>query len=74
MSENSMLGSDSLFLRIREILDKARNKVYRTANTEMLSAYWNVGKEIMEEEQKGKDRAAYGSALIKGFLLIDLTV
>ena len=31
----------------------------------MLRAYWNIGKEIVEEEQKGKDRAAYGSALIK---------
>lgn len=72
MSENSMLGSDSLFIRIRKILAEARNKVYRTVNTEMLSAYWNVGREIMEEEQKGKERAAYGSALIKG-LSIKLT-
>lgn len=72
MSENSMLGSDNLFIRIRKILKEARNKVYRTANTEMLSAYWNVGREIMEEEQKGKERAAYGSALIKG-LSIKLT-
>ncbi len=72
MSENSMLGSDSLFIRIRKILEEARKKVYRTANTEMLSAYWNVGREIMEEEQKGKERAAYGSALIKG-LSIKLT-
>ena len=47
------------------ILQEARNKVYRTVNTEMLRAYWNIGKEIVEEEQKGKDRAAYGSALIK---------
>ena len=31
----------------------------------MLRAYWNIGKEIVEEEQKGKDRAVYGSALIK---------
>ncbi len=72
MSENSMLGSDSLFIRIHKILEEARNKVYRTANTEMLSAYWNVGRKIMEEEQKGKERAAYGSALIKG-LSIKLT-
>ncbi len=32
---------------------------------EMLQAYWNVGREIVEEEQKGKDRAEYGNFLIK---------
>ena len=65
MSKESIQDSDNLFQRIREILEDARNKVYRTANTEMLRAYWNVGREIVEEEQKGKDRAAYGSALLE---------
>jgi len=51
-------------MRIKEILEGARNKVYRTANIEMLLAYWNVGREIVEEEQKGKDRAEYGNFLI----------
>jgi predicted nuclease of restriction endonuclease-like (RecB) superfamily len=61
-----------LLKRIRIILEKARNKVYRTVNSEMLRAYWNIGREIVEEEQKGKDRAAYGIALIKE-LSISLT-
>ena len=52
-------------LRRNEILEGARSKVYRTANIEMLQAYWNVGREIVEEEQKGKDRAGYGSFIIK---------
>ena len=50
---------------IQKILDGARNKVYRKANAEMLRAYWNIGKEIVEEVQKGEDRAAYGSTIIK---------
>ena len=54
-----------LLKKIQKILDEARNMVYRTANTEMLRAYWNIGKEIVEEEQKGKGRAAYGSALLE---------
>jgi hypothetical protein len=54
-----------LLKRIQEILEKARHKVYHTANAEMLRAYWSVGREIVEEEQKGKDRAAYGSALLE---------
>ncbi|MEA3476685.1 MAG: hypothetical protein U9R60_00770 [Bacteroidota bacterium] len=57
MSGTSMPHNDLLFKRIREILDNARHKVYRKANTEMLRAYWNVGREIVVEEQKGQERA-----------------
>jgi hypothetical protein len=60
-----MLDNDHLFKRIHEILENARHKVYRTANTEMLRAYWNVGREIVVEEQKGQDRAKYGRGLIR---------
>lgn len=60
-----MLDNDHLFKRIQEILENARRKVYRTANTEMLRAYWNVGREIIVEEQKGQDRAKYGRGLIR---------
>jgi len=65
MSDKLMLDNDRLFQRIREILEDARHKVFRSANTEMLRAYWNVGREIVEEEQKGQDRAKYGRGLIK---------
>ena len=67
-----MLDNDHLFKRIQEILENARHKVYRTANTEMLRAYWNVGREIIVEEQKGQDRAKYGRGLIRD-LAIRLT-
>lgn len=40
-------------------------RVYHKTNTEMLRAYWNIGREIVEEEQKGEDRAAYGSAILE---------
>jgi predicted nuclease of restriction endonuclease-like (RecB) superfamily len=56
---------DSLYLSVSKILENARNKVYQTANIEMLQAYWNVGRLIVEEEQNGEDRAAYGSFLIR---------
>ncbi len=65
MNRDLTRNTGRLLKKIQKILDETRNKVYRTANTEMLRAYWNIGKEIVEEEQKGKDRAAYGSALIK---------
>ncbi len=65
MGKSLSTSFESFYERIREILEGARNKVYRTANMEMLQAYWNVGREIVEEEQKGKDRAEYGNYLIK---------
>lgn len=30
----------------------------------MITAYWEVGRLVVEEEQQGKDRAEYGKALI----------
>ena len=56
---------DKLYQRILEIIDNARDKVYRTANSEMVQTYWNIGREIVEEEQKGKERATYGDALLQ---------
>jgi len=64
-----MPHNDLLFQRIRDILENARRKVYRKANTEMLRAYWNVGREIVVEEQKGQERAKYGKGLIKDLTL-----
>lgn len=65
MSKELIHNIDGLYQRIREILDNTRNRVYRSANTEMILAYWNVGREIMEEELNGKERAEYGRRLIE---------
>ena len=65
MNKDLTQNTVRLLKKIQKILEESRNKVYRTANTEMLLAYWNIGKEIVEEEQKGKHRASYGRALIK---------
>ena len=47
---------------------KARAKVYTVANKEMVFAYWNVGREIVEK-QGGAERAKYGDGLIRGLSL-----
>ncbi|TVR70071.1 MAG: DUF1016 domain-containing protein [Marinilabiliales bacterium] len=66
MSKELARNIDILYKRVREILDKARERVYHTANIEMVQAYWDIGREIVEEEQKGQRRAEYGSFLLKG--------
>lgn len=65
MSKELTQNIDGLYHRIQEILETSRNKVYRTANFEMVQAYWNIGREIVEEEQSGKERAEYGKEIIK---------
>lgn len=43
--------------------------MYRTANFTMVQAYWQTGKLIVEEEQKGKERAEYGKQLVEALSL-----
>ncbi len=57
------IGS-GVYGRIRRILESARSKAIRVANFEMVLAYWIIGREIAEEEQKGKQRADYGVYLL----------
>ena len=56
---------DILYQEVSDIIIGARHTVYRAANTEMVKAYWNIGKLIVEEEQKGKGRAEYGKEILK---------
>ncbi len=58
-------GVEPLFERIVTILEQARSNVVRTVNSQMVIAYWLIGREIVEEEQHGKTRAEYGKRLIK---------
>lgn len=55
---------DGIYDRIRNIIEIARGNIARTVNSEMVIAYWHIGKEIVEAEQKGKQRAGYGEAII----------
>ena len=55
----------ALFGRIVDILEEARSHVARTVNSAMVVAYWLIGREIVEEEQKGQKRADYGKALLQ---------
>jgi len=54
----------AVFGRIVGILEEARGHVARTVNSAMVAAYWLIGREIVEEEQKGQKRAEYGRALL----------
>lgn len=50
---------------IVELLESARRAAARSVNALMTASYWEIGRRIVEFEQGGKDRAAYGEALIE---------
>jgi len=51
--------------KIAELLINARNKVVQYVNTTMVYTYFEIGRIIVEEEQKGKERAEYGKKILK---------
>ena len=64
MSEVTNMNNQ--FLRdIRGIIDTARAQAVRSVDFCRVQMYWHMGKRIFEEEQQGKDRADYGTYLIK---------
>ena len=52
------------FAEIAGILHKARETAYKTVNTIMIQTNWQIGRRIVEYDQKGKPRAEYGDYLI----------
>ena len=52
------------FTEIQQILENARSNAYKAVNFAMVKAYWEIGRVIVKEEQKGEKRAEYGKALI----------
>ena len=50
---------------IAKVIAHARKTVYKSTNTILLKTYWEIGKLIIEDEQNGKNRAAYGRAVLK---------
>ena len=63
---------DSVFGDVTRIINAARQSAVRSVNAAMTAAYWMIGQDIVEFEQSGEERAAYGTALIKR-LAVDLT-
>ncbi|MDS0792811.1 PDDEXK nuclease domain-containing protein [Burkholderia pseudomultivorans] len=50
---------------IVELLDEARRAAARSVNALMTASYWEIGRRIVEAEQRGKRRAGYGEQLIE---------
>ncbi len=55
----------AIYTEIRALIQTARSRIYQSINVEMVRTYWEVGRIIVEEQQKGQERAKYGVYLIQ---------
>ena len=62
---NSLTNQETFVGEIRTIIDSARSAAIRSVDFNRVQMYWNIGRRIVEEEQHGKERADYGTYLIK---------
>ena len=68
MSDKNITVSKSkgdFYDQVKTILQSARDRAYTQVNFIMVEAYWSIGKQIVEEEQRGEERADYGAYLVK---------
>ena len=52
------------FADVAQILQTGRSQTYSAINIAMVQTYWQLGQRIVEEEQHGQARAAYGQRLL----------
>jgi len=56
--------NSDLYNAIRQVLTTARQSAYKAVNFAMVQAYWQIGRLIVEDEQKGEVRAEYGKKVL----------
>ncbi len=50
-----------LISTIGQILEEGRRKALQSVNQILVKTYWEIGKQIVEFEQQGKEKAEYGA-------------
>ena len=55
----------SLFVRVVALIEEARQKVATVANIAQVYTNYEIGRQIVEEEQGGKRRAEYGKKVVE---------
>ena len=66
MDKNEITPINRDFLQgVSDVLAHARKNAKTAVNLSMVYAYFEIGRMIVEEEQHGANRAAYGSQLLK---------
>jgi predicted nuclease of restriction endonuclease-like (RecB) superfamily len=63
--ENAIAVRKEFISEITSLIVEAQDRAMRSVDFERVKMYWNIGRKIFEEEQEGKERADYGSYLLK---------
>ena len=63
MAEHTIQDS-KLYTDVCSIIEQGRERAYSAVSQQMIETYWNIGRRIVEEEQKGEARAEYGAQII----------
>ena len=63
MSE--IINTENLYKNILNLLKNSKEQVLRTVNSTMVKTYFEIGRLIVEDEQKGFERAEYGKETLK---------
>ena len=56
----------NFYHQVSEVIFEAKKSISKHINLRMVYTYFEIGKMIVEQEQKGKKRAKYGEQLLKG--------
>ena len=64
-SNTAIVTEDTLFDCIAKLIDESRKQIAKTVNRAMVYTYYGVGQYIVEFEQDGETRAAYGESVLK---------
>ena len=59
------IESSMVYLQIKELMENAKKQISVKINNILVQTYWEIGKIIVEDEQKNKERAEYGKKLLK---------
>ena len=70
--KNRILSYKRLVSGLHLLLDNSRQRAARSVNAVVVATYWELGRRVVEFEQKGKVRAGYGQGLLHR-LSTDLT-
>ena len=58
------MGYDGVLRELMSLIESARRAAARSVNAVMTATYFLVGRAVVEEEQRGAKRAAYGEELL----------
>ena len=65
MEEKTTKLYQDIYTEIKETLLQSRKRAFSAVNFAMVQAYWEIGRIIVEHEQEGSLRAAYGKGVLQ---------